>query len=165
MGRDQLNSITDVVKGGVTCTNGEAKQATVHYKYKKDFAVLSFGDQSSLVRSKNVVGKATIDISTVPCYVCFEELYDAIRQCHIDQKGHSGIRKTEASVKRQYVNISRGMCEKFIAACSCQLDRKQSTKPDDVKPIISRGQVDLINMSATPDHHITGYCTTKITMI
>ncbi len=48
------------------------------------------------------------------------------------------------------------MVEKFIAACSCKLDHKQTTKPDDIRPIISRsfnsrGQVDLINMSATPD--------------
>jgi hypothetical protein len=48
------------------------------------------------------------------------------------------------------------MIEKFIASCTCQLDRKHPGKPDDVKPIISssfnsRGQVDLINMTAYPD--------------
>jgi hypothetical protein len=48
------------------------------------------------------------------------------------------------------------MVEKFIASCSCQLDRRHPGKPDDVKPIISptfnsRGQVDLINMTAYPD--------------
>ncbi len=48
------------------------------------------------------------------------------------------------------------MVEKFIAACSRQLGCKQTTEPDDVRPIISssfnsRGQVDLINMIATPD--------------
>jgi hypothetical protein len=128
----------------------------VHYKYKKDFAVLSFGEQFSLVKSKDVVGKTTIDICTVPCYVCYEELYDAILQCHIDQEGHSGIRKTEKNIKRQYVNIFRTIIEKFIAACSCQLGHRQTTKPDDVRPIISssfnsRGQVDLINMAANPD--------------
>jgi hypothetical protein len=58
-------------------------------QYKKDFTVLSFGEHYSLVRSKDVVGKTTIDISTVPRYVCYEELNDAIRQCHIDQEGHS----------------------------------------------------------------------------
>jgi hypothetical protein len=135
---------------------GDAKQATVHYKYKNDFAVLPFGKHYSLVRFKDVVGKTTIDISTVPRYVCYEELYDAIHQRHINQEEHSGIRKTEYATKRHYVNVSRTMVEKFIAACSCQLDRKQTTKPDDVRPIISssfnsRGQVDLINMAATPD--------------
>jgi hypothetical protein len=54
------------------------------------------------------------------------------------------------------------MCVKFINACRCQLDRKHPGKhkhpgkPDDVKPIISstfnsRGQVDLINMTAYKD--------------
>jgi hypothetical protein len=103
-----------------------------------------------------MVGRTTIDISTVPWYVCYEELYDAIHQCHIDQEGHSGIRKTENSIKRHYVNVSRTMVEKFVAACSCQLDHKQTTKPDGVRPIVSssfnsRSQVDLINMSATQD--------------
>ncbi len=98
--------------------------------------MLSFGEHYSLVRSKDVVGKTTIDISTVPRYVCYEELYDAIRQCHIDQEGHSGIRKMENATKRHYDDVSRIMIEKFIAACSCQLDRRQTTKPDDVRPII-----------------------------
>jgi hypothetical protein len=79
-GQHQLNSIIEVVKGDVPFTKGDVKQATLHYKYKKDFAVLSLGDHCSPVRSKDVVGKATIDISTVPRYVCYEELYNAIRQ-------------------------------------------------------------------------------------
>jgi hypothetical protein len=92
MGRDQPNYIIDVVKGDVTFTKGDARQATLHYKCKKDFAVLSFGEHSSLVRSKDVAGKSTIDNSSVPQYVCYEELYDAIHQYHIDQEDHSGIR-------------------------------------------------------------------------
>jgi hypothetical protein len=72
------------------------------------------------------------DVSTVPHYDCYEELYDAIRQCQIDQEGHSGIRKTETTTKRHFVNVSRRMCEKFIATCSCQLDHKHPAKLDDV---------------------------------
>jgi len=156
MGRDQLNEIIEIVKGDVTFTKGDSKTATMHYKYRKDFAVMKFGEHFSLVRSKDVVGKTVVDISTVPRYVCYEELYDAIRECHIDQEGHSGIRKTESSTRKHYVNVSRTMCEKFIAACSCQLDRKHPAKSDDIKPIISssfnsRGQVDLINMTAYKD--------------
>ena len=108
------------------------------------------------MKSQHVVGKSVIDISTVPRYACYEELYDCIKQCHIDQEGHSGIRKTEAAVRKQFVNISRQMCVRFINACRCQLDRKHPAKSDDVKPIISstfnsRGQVDLINMTAYKD--------------
>ncbi len=58
----------------------------MHYKYKKDFAVLSFGDHFSHFSLENVVGKIPIDICTV---------------------------KTENSVKRHFVNVSRGVCEKF----------------------------------------------------
>jgi hypothetical protein len=69
----------------------------------------------------------------------------------------------ETSAKRHYVNVSRSMYEKFNATCSCQLDGKHSAKPDDVKAIISssfksRGQVDLINMTA-------GYYIIKTIMI
>ncbi len=118
--------------------------------------MLPFGEHYSLVRSKDVVGKTTIEISTVPRYVCYEELSYAIRQCHIVQEGHSGIRKTENASKRHYVNVFRTMVEKSIAACYCQLDRKQTTKLDDVRPIISttfnsRGQIDLINMAVNLD--------------
>ncbi len=74
MGQNQLNSIIEVVKGVVTFTKGDAKQATVHYKYKIDFVALSFGDHYSLVRSEDVVGRTAIDISTVPRYVCFTTL-------------------------------------------------------------------------------------------
>ena len=103
-----------------------------------------------------MVGKSVIDISTVPRYACYEELYDCIKQCHIDQEGHSGIRKMEKTVAKHFINISREMCVKFINACRCQLDCKHPAKPDDVKPIISstfnsRGQVDLINMTAYKD--------------
>ncbi len=40
--QNQLNSIIEVVKGDVTFAKGDAKQATVHCKYKKNFAVLPF---------------------------------------------------------------------------------------------------------------------------
>ncbi len=54
MGRDQLNSIINVVNGDVTFTKGNAKQTTLHYKYKKDSAVLSFGEHFSLVKAKDI---------------------------------------------------------------------------------------------------------------
>ena len=95
-----------------------------------------------------------MDVSLISGYCCFED--EAISKCHIDQDGHSGIHKMEQSVKCQYINISCAVVEKFIAACSCQLERKHPQKPDDVKPIISsrfnsRGHFGLINMTAYPD--------------
>jgi hypothetical protein len=110
MGRKQLNDIIEVVKGDRSHMKGDSRQATLYYKYKKDFAVLFFGNDYSLVESQHTVRKSVIDISTVPRYACYEELYDCIKQCHIDQEGHSGIRKIETSVKNHFVNISREMC-------------------------------------------------------
>jgi hypothetical protein len=89
---------------------------------KRDFAVLAFGDHYSLVKRRAVIGKEEVDVSTVPRYCCYEDMFEAISKCHIDQEGHSRIRKTENSVQLHYVNISRAMIEIFIASCSCQLD-------------------------------------------
>ncbi len=143
------------MKGDIRHMKGDSRQATLYYKYKKDLAVLFFGDQYSLVKSQHVVGKSVIDFGTIPRYAFYEELHDCIKQCHIDQEGHSGIRKTENAVRKCFVNISREMCVKFINACQCQLDHKHPAKADDVKPISStfnnRGQVDLINMTAYKD--------------
>jgi hypothetical protein len=79
---------------------------------KKGFVVLSLGDHYSLVKSQHVVGKSVIDISTVPRYACYEELYNYIKQCHIDQEGHSGSRKTENAFIKHF-NISREMCKVY----------------------------------------------------
>jgi hypothetical protein len=49
MGRDQLNNIINIVKGDLTYSKGDGKAAMLHYKYKKDFAVISFGEHYSLV--------------------------------------------------------------------------------------------------------------------
>jgi hypothetical protein len=49
MGRDQLNQIIEIVKGDVTFTKGDSKTATMHYKYRKDFAVMKFSDHYYLV--------------------------------------------------------------------------------------------------------------------
>ncbi len=118
--------------------------------------MLVFGDHYSPIKRKDENGKEEVAVRTVPRHCCYEDMFEAISKCHIDQERHSGIRKTENSVKRHYVNISRTMVEMFIAFCSCQLDRKHPAKPDDIRPIISPtfnhgGQADLINMTAYPD--------------
>jgi len=150
MSRKEMDHMVQLIKSNVKSKNAS------QYKMKRDFAVVTFGQHYSVIRRRDVTDKVEVDISNLPRYCCYEDLFVAIRKCHIDQEGHSGIRKMEAAVKRHYVNISRAMIEKFIASCTCQLDRKHPGKPDDVKPIISssfnsRGQVDLINMTAYPD--------------
>jgi hypothetical protein len=92
------------MKGDVTYTKRNSRQATMYYKYKKDFSVSSFDDHYySLVRSKDVVEKAVIDISR---YVYYEER----------KKFHPAI--SNWSGESCYVRISRNMCEKFLASCS-----------------------------------------------
>jgi hypothetical protein len=151
MSRDEMDAMVRLIK-----EDTKTKKSS-EYKLKRDFAVITFGEKHySVVRRKDVTDKDVVDVSELPRYCCYDDLFGAIHKCHVDQEGHSGIRKTEAAVKRHYVNISRAMVEKFIVCCSCQLDRKHPGKPDDVKPIISstfnsRGQVDLINMTAYPD--------------
>ncbi len=113
-----MDGLMHMIRGDLSDTSASAD------KLKRDFAVLVFGDHYSLVLRKDVLGKEEVDGSTVPRYCCYEDMFDAISKCHIDQEGHSGIHKTESSVRHHYVNISRTMVEKFIASCSCQLDRR-----------------------------------------
>jgi hypothetical protein len=151
MSRNEMDAMVQLFKENTKTRNSS------EYKLKRDFAVITFDENHySVVWRKDVTDKDVVDVSELPRYCCYDDLFGAIHKCHVDQEGHSGIRKTEAAVKRHYVNISRAMVEKFIVSCSCQLDRKHPGKPDDVKPIISstfnsRGQVDLINMTAYPD--------------
>jgi hypothetical protein len=151
MSRKAMDELVLLIKGE------KKSKSSSDYKLKCDYAIVTFGEAHySVVRWKDVLDKEEVDLGQLPHYCCYEDLFDAIYKCHVDQEGHSGIRKTEAAVKRHYVNISRAMVDKFIAACCCQLDRKHPAKPDDIKPIISsrfnsRGQVDLINMTAYPD--------------
>jgi hypothetical protein len=151
MSRKAMDELVLLIKGE------KKSKSSSDYMLKRDYAIDTFGEAHySVVLRKDVLDKEEVDLGQLPRYCCYEDLFDAIYKCHVDQEGHSGIRKTEAAVKRHYVNISRAMVDKFIAACCCQLDRKHPAKPDDIKPIISsrfnsRGQVDLINMTAYPD--------------
>jgi hypothetical protein len=126
MGWKQLNDSIEVVKGDISHMMGDSRQATLYYKYKTDFAVLLFGDHNALVKSQHVAGKSVIDISIVPRYACYKELWLHKAAPHWSG-GTFCIRITEASVKRHCVNISREMCEKFINVCWCQLDHKNQS--------------------------------------
>jgi hypothetical protein len=93
MSRRDMDDVVKLIKGDI-----ESKNST-DYKLKKDFAVITYGQHYSLIMSKDVVGKDEIDVSTVPHYCCYKDLFHSIRKCHIDDMGHSGIRKTENAVK------------------------------------------------------------------
>ncbi len=118
--------------------------------------MLKVGDEYALVRKRDVEGRQFISVENLPRYLAYEDLYCGIHQCHVELNCHSGIRRTEKAAQQHYVNVSCIMMYKFVAGYSCHLDRKFSIKQEDIKPIISssinsRGQVDLIKMTAYPD--------------
>jgi hypothetical protein len=77
--RRERDGLIQMIKGDLSDTRANA------YKLKRDFAVLAFGDHYSLVLRKDILGKEEADVSTVPRYCCYEDMFDAIRKCHIDQ--------------------------------------------------------------------------------
>ncbi len=135
--------------------------------------MLKVGNEYSLVTKRDVEGRQVISIENLPHYLAYEDflwqIFYGIHQYHVEY-GHSGIQRTEKAAQNQYVNMSCITIEKFVGGCSCQLDKRFPIKPEDVKPILSssfnsRGQVDLINMTAYPDGKMDGSCTIRTIMI
>jgi hypothetical protein len=87
--------------------------------------VLKVGGEYSLMRKRDVEGRQVISIENLPQYLAYEDLCYGICQCHAEFNGHSGIRRTEKTAQRHYVNAS---CISFLAGCSCQSDQKTSSK-------------------------------------
>jgi hypothetical protein len=65
-------------------------------------------------QSKGTIGKVEVEISTLPNY-CYYDLFDSIRQGHIDQQRHPGAQKSQSGSKKHYINGLRSTGEKFIA--------------------------------------------------
>ena len=75
----QMDSLVHVIKGDVLITGA------MTYKLKREFAMLAFGEHYSLVKQKDVKGREEVDVSIIPRYCCFKDLFEAISKCHIDQ--------------------------------------------------------------------------------
>jgi len=86
MNRNEMDQMVQLIKSNVKSKNAS------QYKMKRDFAVVTFGQHYSVIRRRDVTDKVEVDISNLPRYCCDEDLFIAIRKCHIDQEGHSGIR-------------------------------------------------------------------------
>ena len=103
------------------------------YKMIRDYAVVYYLDGSAKLALKKDVSKATtasngeVDISVLPKAVCFEELFDCIRDVHLNKGHHSAFRNTHQMVQLQYSNISRTMCDYFVHLCSCGRPNKTSS--------------------------------------
>lgn len=84
------------------------------------------------------------------------QIYDVIKKIHTNECKHSGYRKTQEMVNRQYYGISRLMVQKYISLCpTCQTSQPQLTRPN-LRPIVEnnfldRFQIDLIDMRHRPD--------------
>ena len=89
-------------------------------------------------------------------FVPIEEFFEKIQNAHIE-KGHPGkdimqkyLATKYANVTTEHINIYRSFCEK------CWLKKSKARRGVVVKPILtqnvmSRGQVDMIDMQSQPD--------------
>ena len=114
------------------------------YNLMRRFALLR-------VESGGLIVDKLVKPGSVLKFVAFEELFETIHEAHIE-KGHSGrdiMQKYTASrfanVTTEHINIYRYFCEK------CGLKKSKARRGVVVKPIassnvMSRGQVDLIDM-------------------
>ena len=128
--------------------------------YGKSFAVLKLGDTERIVRittyNKFVKANGVDKAMFCPRIVHFNELFDRILECHMLIQ-HGKSEKTHAICATKYSNISMRICEMFVAACpECIKDKPSQSRKVKLEPILSetfndRGQIDCIDMQATPD--------------
>ena len=94
----------------------------------KNFSVLQFSDGF-----KHIVAKEDVqNISKLRRLVAAHELFDCIREVHLNRGGHPASRKTHELCQLTFSNISRTMCEIFVELCTCRLDKKLPGRPDDI---------------------------------
>ena len=96
--------------------------------------------------------------------VSTDTMFDVVQAAHTsNEQLHSGARKVEAHVKRDYYGVPRSYIRFHVKECpTCQLASHQTTKPP-LKPIIekeflSRIQVDLIDLRQAPDGEYNYIC-------
>lgn len=93
-------------------------------------------------------------------FVSVETWFDVILDHHVSKTGHGGVRKTLASLKLCFANITESTVRAFVLTCSCQLKARIPSRTG-ITPILSttmneRGQVDLIDMQCYPDQTAHG---------
>jgi len=96
--------------------------------------------------------RGNLDLLQIVRLAAKEDVFDIVLEHHL-QTHHAAGRNTWESVKTKYCNISRKICQDFVALCTCKVNARSSTRPEGVKPIISktlndRAQIDLIDMQA-----------------
>ena len=108
------------------------------------------------VASGNNIIEKLVKPGTSNLFVPIEEFFNKIHDAHIE-KGHPGrdimqkyLATKYANVTTEQINIYRSFCE------TCALKKSKARRGVVVKPILtqnvmSRGQVDLIDMQSQPD--------------
>lgn len=82
-------------------------KSALHYKVRRECAVLKVGNKYSLVMKRDVQGRQAVSVENLPYYLTYEDFFDGIHQCHVEINVHSGIQRTEKAAQRRYVNESR----------------------------------------------------------
>ena len=125
------------------------------------YAILKLGDSEVIVRARSynefVKANGVVNAMFCPRIVHVGELFDCILEAHL-LITHGKAEKTWNAVKRKYSNVSRNICEMFVSTCpECVMKSSTSqTRKIPLQPILSntfndRGQMDCIDMQATPD--------------
>jgi hypothetical protein len=128
--------------------------------YLKSFAVMKLGDTEQIVRissyNKFVRANGVEKAMFCPRIVHQDDLFDVMLECHLKIE-HGRSEKTHAICASKYSNISMNICDLFVETCpECIRDKHTQTRKVKLEPILSetfndRGQMDLIDMQATPD--------------
>ena len=127
----------------------------------KDLRVMRIGKRDVVVRAKEystfVEEHGTLKSALCPRLVHFDELFDLILESHKEIE-HGKSEKTWVHASKKYTNISKEMCKMFCLTCPRCVNSKHKTpgRKVELNPILSntlndRGQMDLIDMQATPD--------------
>ena len=158
---DEYEDMKKYLNDGVMAVPNILKKKV--WSFRKNYATIQYSSHESYIVNKKDIEKATlpgrgdnlVDFAKLRRCITSTELFDRLREVHMDQ-GHGAARKTHEAANQRYSNVTRTMCELYVQFCSCQLDSKLPGRPEQVKPIISetinvRGQVDLIDMQAYPD--------------
>ena len=102
--------------------------------------------------------------------IAIEEIFEKLDQLHQTEGKHFGRTKLYKSVNQQYYGITEEICGLYVSTCkTCHLKKARKslktivTKPVKSQSYLSRGQVDLIDLSdmnlaenMSPDH-VTPY--------
>lgn len=175
--KEKYDEMIKVLSGGKS-----GQKSKQDYNWLAQYKLINFGESESvIVRIKDLKQHSTkgnhtceVDLNKLQILAHEEELFSILHQAHCKDLGHCHSRKMHEHLMKYYINFSRPLCDLYVSLCSiCCQTKKTTAKPEGFKPILSetfnsRGQVDLIDMQASPDgqykwilnymDHLTKFC-------